>query len=376
MKENKQEQFNKITILLMTIGVTVLFIGMIKGFLMSIFMAALFAGLLFPLYRKLKSKFSGKSSRAAFATILLFVLIIIIPVSVFLLIVVDQAIDAGNSVGPILTDITENPNAVIESIQSIPIVNKLYPEQEKLVKTINEIVNELGNFVIQGLSDFTAGTASFVFSFFIFLFTLYYFLIYGKDYLEKILFYLPLKNEEEQSLLNRFSRVTKATLKGTFLIGIIQGGLGAIGMAIVGLPNVLFWGLVMTILSIIPALGAAIVWLPASILLLLQGDIINGIVLIAIGAIVVSNIDNILRPTLVGKEAQMPDLMILFGTLGGLAMFGISGVIIGPIIAALFISLWDIYGKAFKEYLFPVKIEAIGEEIESNLKEKNIPDER
>jgi predicted PurR-regulated permease PerM len=366
----KQEQFNKITILIMTIGVTVVFIGMIKGFLMAIFMAALFAGLLFPVYNKLKSKNKGKPTRAAFGTILLFIFIILLPVSIVLIIVVDQAIAASESVRPLLIEITENPIAFVENIRSIPIVSKLYPDQVKLVKTINDIVNELGNFVIQGLSDFTAGTASFVFSFFIFLFTLYYFLVYGKEYMETFLYYLPLKNEEEQILLNRFTRVTKATLKGTFLIGLIQGTLGAIGMAIVGLPNVIFWGLIMTILSIIPALGAAIVWVPASILLLLQGEIVNGVVLIGIGAIIVSNIDNLLRPSLVGKDAQMPDLMILFGTLGGLAMFGISGVIIGPIIAALFISLWDIYGRAFKEYLFPVNIEELSDELENILEDK------
>lgn len=170
----KQEQFNKITILLLTMGITVIFIGMIKGFLMAIFMAALFAGLLFPVYKKLKSKNKGKSTSAAFGTILLFIFIILLPVSVILIIVVDQAINAGESVRPLLEEITENPIAFIENIQSIPIVSKLYPEQAKFVKTINDVVNELGNFVIQGLSDFTTGTASFVFSFFIFLFTLYY----------------------------------------------------------------------------------------------------------------------------------------------------------------------------------------------------------
>ena len=153
--------------------------------------------------------------------------------------------------------------------------------------------------------------------------------------------------------------------KGTFLIGVIQGGIGAVAMAMVGIPNVLFWGLIMTILSIIPALGPAIIWLPAAIMLILQGSLAKGIILIAVGAIVIGNIDNLLRPKLVGKDAEMPDLMILFGTLGGLAMFGISGVITGPIIAALFISLWDIYGKAFKEYLYPVDIEEIEDELES-----------
>ncbi len=112
----------------------------------------------------------------------------------------------------------------------------------------------------------------------------------------------------------------------------------------------------MTILSVIPAVGPAIIWLPASIWLMMQGNLPQGIGLMLYGGVIVSNIDNLLRPKLVGKDAQMPDLMILFGTLGGLALFGISGIIIGPIIAALFITLWGIYGEAFRDYLYPVHI--------------------
>ena len=353
----KRERFNKVTILIITIGISLVFLAMIKGFLMAIVMASLFAGLLYPIYQKLSRFFKGRTTAAAFGTLLFLIFIILIPLSGLLLIVIDQAIDAGKTAGPIVKELVENPNEVIQSLQSIPIIQKLYPEQEKLVATVNDVINSVGNFLIDGLSDFSTGTANFVFLFFIFLFTLFYFLIYGKGYLTTFLYYLPLNDEEEQTLIMRFTKVTKATLKGTFLIGVIQGGLGAIGMALVGIPNVLFWGLVMTVLSIIPALGAAIIWLPAAVLLIIEGELIRGLILILIGAIVVSNIDNLLRPKLVGKDAQMPDLMILFGTLGGLAMFGIIGVIIGPIIAALFTSIWAIYGKAFKDYLYPVQLD-------------------
>jgi predicted PurR-regulated permease PerM len=111
----------------------------------------------------------------------------------------------------------------------------------------------------------------------------------------------------------------------------------------------------MVVFSIIPALGPAIIWIPAAVFLFLQGNILNGIILVLWGAIVIGNIDNLLRPKLVGKDAHMPDLMILFGTLGGLALFGIAGIIIGPIIGALFITAWDIYGRAFNDLLYPVK---------------------
>jgi predicted PurR-regulated permease PerM len=350
-----QENFSKTTLLIITLGISILFIAMIKGFLMAIFMAAIFTGLLNPIYKKIKGWFRGRQSPAALATILFLVFLILIPFSALLFVVVEQAIDASKSAGPILNEIIDDPESIITDIESIPIVQKIFPEREKLAATIDNIVQSLGNFVITGLSDFSAGTANFIFSLFIFLFTLYYFLIHGKEYLSKLLYYLPLKHEDEKLLLSRFVMVTRATLKGTFLIGIIQGTLGAVGMAILGIPNVLFWGMLMVVFSVIPALGPAIIWIPAAVFLFLQGNVLNGIILIIWGAVVIGNIDNFLRPKLVGKDAQMPDLMILFGTLGGLAFFGVAGIIVGPIIGALFLTLWDIYGTAFKDILYPVK---------------------
>jgi predicted PurR-regulated permease PerM len=111
----------------------------------------------------------------------------------------------------------------------------------------------------------------------------------------------------------------------------------------------------MVVFSVMPALGQALIWIPAVLFLIIKGHMWSGILLILRGAIVIGNIDNLLRPRLVGNDAQMPDLMILFGTLGGLSMFGMVGIIIGPVIAGLFLTLWEIYGQAFKELLYPVK---------------------
>jgi predicted PurR-regulated permease PerM len=232
----------------------------------------------------------------------------------------------------------------------------LFPEEEVLVETINKLIKRTGTFVAEGLSSFSTVTADFIFKVFIFLFCLYYFLIHGRSYLNKFLYYLPLKDEEEAHLLSRFTTVTTATLKGTVVIGLIQGSMGGVTMALLGIPNTLFWGMIMVILSIIPAVGAAIVWLPAAIYLILKGSLIKGIIMIAVGAIVIGNIDNLLRPMMVGKSAKMPDLMILLSTIGGIAMFGISGIITGPIIAALLISIWSIYGTVFQDYLYPSTI--------------------
>ena len=362
----KSNPLNKATILILAISLTILFIIMIKGFLTAIFLAAIFAGLLYPLYNRILKKTNKRTALAAMITILLFIIIVLLPVSGILVLVADQALNASKTAGPLLKQLASDPNSIYDHLNSIPIVQELFPEEEKLVETINNLIKHTGNFVVEGLSSFSAGTADFIFKVFIFLFSLYYFIIYGRGYLNTLLYYLPLNNEEEELLLARFTKVTIATLKGTFIIGIIQGAMGAVTMALLGIPNTLFWGMIMAVLSIIPAVGPAVVWLPAAIYLIIQGSVIKGVVLILIGAIVIGNIDNVLRPKLVGKGAQMPDLMILLSTLGGLAMFGISGIITGPIIAALFITVWDIYGKAFKDYLVPVSLD-IDEIVEQSI---------
>ena len=139
----KQEGFNKITILIAAISITILFLGIIRGFLTAIFMAALFAGILYPLYHKLKIRFREKASPAAFATILLFIFIILIPTSGFLLIVIDQAINASETAQPILRDIIDNPKDLVKDLESIPIIHRLFPEEEQLVQTIDNIVKGL-----------------------------------------------------------------------------------------------------------------------------------------------------------------------------------------------------------------------------------------
>jgi predicted PurR-regulated permease PerM len=146
------------------------------------------------------------------------------------------------------------------------------------------------------------------------------------------------------------------------VIGILQGAIGGLAFAVVGIPSAVFWGAIMTVLSIIPGIGSALVWGPAAIILAATGHLAKAIGLAAFCAVVIGSLDNLLRPILVGKDTQMHELMIFLGTLGGILMFGVVGVIIGPIIAALFVTVWDIYGVAFKDVLPAVIIPGSGDE--------------
>ena len=152
-------------------------------------------------------------------------------------------------------------------------------------------------------------------------------------------------------MMEKFTLVTRATIKCTMLLGILQGGLAGVAFAAADIDNAVFWGTVMAVLSIIPGIGSALVWIPAAIILIMQGNVGSGVGLLIFCAVVVGSLDNVLRPILVGKDTKMHELMIFFGTLGGIMMFGISGIFIGPLIASLFVTIWELYGLAFSDYL-------------------------
>ncbi len=141
--------------------------------------------------------------------------------------------------------------------------------------------------------------------------------------------------------------MSRATIKGTLVVGLVQGAIGGIAFAVLGISAPVLWGVVMALLSILPAVGTALVWLPAAIFLIVNGQIVGGVALILIGVFVIGLIDNLLRPILVGRDTRMPDYLILLSTLGGLAAFGLAGIIIGPIIAAFFLSVWHMAEKEF-----------------------------
>jgi predicted PurR-regulated permease PerM len=180
---------------------------------------------------------------------------------------------------------------------------------------------------------------------------MFFFLMDGDKLLDRILYYLPLKRHDEKRMLEKFTSVTRATLKGTAVIGLLQGGLAGLAFWVVGIPSAVFWGTIMAVLSIIPGIGTALVWGPAVIVLIAGGHFLKAGGLGLFCALVVGSVDNLLRPVLVGKDTRMHELMIFFGTLGGIIMFGIMGMFIGPIVAALFVTIWEIYGVAFKDIL-------------------------
>ena len=156
---------------------------------------------------------------------------------------------------------------------------------------------------------------------------------------------LPMAVEHKKELIDKFTIVIRATVKGNLIIAAIQGALGGLAFWFLGVTGALFWAVLMAFLSLLPAVGAGLVWVPVAVYFLISGSIWQGVVLALYGVMVIGLVDNLLRPALVGKDTQLPDYLIMISTLGGMAIFGINGFVLGPVLAALFVAVWHIYGN-------------------------------
>ncbi len=352
----KQAFVSKTTLIGLVILISAVFLTMIHQFLMAIFMAGLFSAMVTPAHHLLSQKLGGKETLASIFTVLGIVFLILTPLAVLITLVVTQAIHIGQSVTPWVQGFINEPTTVTVYLEKIPFYQELHPYRNIIIQKAGEFVGTVSTFLIDSLSSFTKLTIGAIFSSIIMLYVMFYFLTMGDLLLQKILFFLPLDDLNEQRLLRRFTSVARATIKGTLIIGIMQGTLCGLAFAIVGIDGPVFWGSLMAVMSIIPAVGTAIIWFPALIILALTGDFTGVAILAIICGAVAGNLDNIVRPRLVGKDTEMHDLFVLFGTLGGISMFGLLGIIIGPIVAALFITIWEIYGDVFKDYLPDVEV--------------------
>jgi predicted PurR-regulated permease PerM len=350
--------FRTAFVLILVLAVSALFLAVAWPFLKPLLLGALFAGLSGPLYRWVTRLLGGRKSLAAVLTLLMLFVLVAGPLSAFVSVVVNQALGVSNQALPWVQEhvgAASAFNAHDWLVHRFPSLAKYVPDQDLIVGSAAQLAKSTGAYLVGGATQLTASTATFLLNLFVMLYAMFYFLRDGTDILEKILYYTPLSHGDEIRLLERLRSVTRATIKGTLVIGVVQGTLAGIGLWAAGIGGAAFWGTIMAVLSIVPGIGAALVWVPAVIYLFVIGQTLTATLLFVWCAAVVGTIDNLLRPKLVGKDAKMPDLLILIGTLGGLFFFGPIGFIIGPLVCGLFLTIWDIYGATFKDILPPVR---------------------
>jgi predicted PurR-regulated permease PerM len=344
-------RFRQAFLLLLVAGISLLFLRVVERFLLAVLLAAVFAAMAYPLYRWTLRLLRGRRALAAVATILLLLTVVALPLAGFLAMVAAEAVQVSEGAGAWFQQQAGRVAEIRGLLDRIPFVGRLLPESGSVVELLREVAGRTGGALMGTVAAATRGTLAFFLQLFVMLYAMFFFLLDGPGILRKVLYYIPLDPAEEEALLERFVSVTRATLKGSLLIGAIQGGAAGVAFWVAGVPGPAFWGTVMVVLSVIPAVGAALVWVPAVVYLFLVGKVGAAIGLLAWCALVVSTLDNFLRPRLVGRDARMSDLLILLSTLGGIFLFGAVGFIVGPIVAALFVSIWHIYGETFAAWL-------------------------
>jgi len=330
--------------------VTIAFLWLIRDFIFPIFWAIVFAILFYPLNTWWLARTNLKPTLSSILTIATIILLIFTPLFVIGSLTLAESIQYYQqfSANNLVTDgisILDRAIAFAGQFESLGI------DQNRIESVVLQAAKGIGDWLTSQAIAFGQNIFRFVLLFFIMLYILF-FLFRDGTYLEKrLLKVLPLGDKKEKRLIARFVSTTRATIKGTFVIAVIQGTIGGLLFWVVGINAPLVWGILMGLLSVIPAVGPAIIWLPAGLILLFTGNIWQGVVILVIGGVVITFIDNLLRPPLVGKDTQMPDVLILLSTLGGLTLFGITGFIIGPIIAAFFLSMWTMFEEEFEKEL-------------------------
>lgn len=326
----------------------ILFLYLVRPFIYPIFWAAILAVMLHPFHKKIHNfiKLPGVS---AIISVILVIVVIFLPLVLLSILLVQQSAGLYNAL--LNGGLISNVQGLASWLQDTPLAPYLQTAQEQWNTYAASAAKAISLFLFDNLKNVTQNSVRFVFMLFIMLYTLYYFFKDGETMLKRLMHLSPLGDKYEKMLYERFRTTSAATLKGTFIIGGIQGLVGGILFWVTGIQGALVWGVVMTVISIIPAIGSVIVWLPAGIVMLALGNIWQGITILVVGTVIISMIDNVLRPPLVGKDTEMHPLVVLFSTLGGIVLFGVSGFIIGPIIAALFLSIMSIYSHYYKTEL-------------------------
>lgn len=331
-------------------AVTLTFFYVLRPFAYPIFWAAVLAALFYPFFARL-NKFLKHPNLSATITLVAVAVIIILPLTIIGLLLVREAVTLYGNSRSTSGNVGHTLQSIMIAIKHNPLTAGLKINESLWAQKFSEIGQSAVNYIFSALKDLTQNSLTFLAMFILMLYTLFFFIRDGGKILKKLMYLLPLGDRYEIMLYNKFTAAATATIKGTLIMGVVQGTIGGIIFWVAGINGVLIWSVVMAVCSLIPGIGTALIWLPAGVILLLSGQVWQGIFILFVGTLVISTVDNLLRPIIVGKNLQMPALLILLSTLGGIAVFGFSGFMIGPIIVALFISFWEMYEEYYRTEL-------------------------
>uniref|UniRef100_Q07TI5 AI-2E family transporter n=1 Tax=Rhodopseudomonas palustris (strain BisA53) TaxID=316055 RepID=Q07TI5_RHOP5 len=335
--------------LLLIAAVTLAFGWVLMPFYSGLLWGLVIAILFMPLHRRLSAAMRDRDSLAAVSTVAIVIMSVLLPLSLIGAALAREAAITYSRLQSREFDLARLWQQVTGALPSW--INDWINRVE--LADLGELQNKLSDGLLKG-SQFLAGQAltigqntfEFAINLGVMLYLLFFLFRDGEALSQRIRDALPMREHLFDELLTKFIVVIRATIKGNMVIAMLQGALGGLMLWFLGIGGALLWAVVMAFLSLLPAIGAGLVWLPVAIYLLATGAVWKGVLLIAYGTFVIGMVDNLLRPILVGKDTKMPDYVVLISTLGGLEVFGLNGFILGPVIAAMFIAVWDIFASS------------------------------
>jgi len=352
----KREHIFLIFILFLTFLSIYLLYQILSPFLSSIIWAILLAMIFYPLFQKLQRLLKKKEFLSALIMTLLVLIVIVLPFTLLMASLASEVVDGYHRMEEMIK--TGQLQAYLERMKEIPILTWILARlgqyidlsQMDPLPLLLKNLQKISTFIFNQTATLLRGFSTFIAGFFFTLLSLYYLFKDGSRFFNGLKEIIPLSSKEKDLLIQRFKDMIYATIYGGILIAIIQGLLGGLSFWVLGLPSPIMWGTAMALLSFIPIGGTALIWAPAGILLLIGGAVLKGLLLLGLGVFVISMVDNFLRPFFISARTNIHPLLLFFAVLGGIQAFGLIGVVAGPLVATLFLTLIEIYIQGTKPH--------------------------
>lgn len=335
--------------MLLLVILSCVFFVLLLPFFGAVLWAVALAMLFTPMYHRIRRGFGGRATLAALTTVFVCIVLVVLPLTLVGILLVQDvlALSARISSGELGYAATyqrllnASPQWMDTWLDRVGLGDPVAIQQR-----LQDAAQRGSQAMATRALSVGQNLLSFVLSYGVMLYLLFFLLRDGDALSTTIRRALPLARPLAHRFVNRVTIVTRATVKGNVIVAAIQGALGGIAFAVLGIGGSLLWGVLMGLFSLVPAVGGAIVWIPAALYLFASGAIWQSVALVAFCSLVVGSVDNVLRPILVGKETRMPDYIVLLSTIGGISLIGINGFVVGPVIAALFLTAWEIFAES------------------------------
>ena len=368
---HRSDELQHASFLLILAVVSLLMAVIMWPFAQPLLWAALAAIMFQPLYRWMLRKFGGRRNAAASASLLVIFFAVLVPALWLGTLVVQEALNLVSTLQQQPLDLTitfDRVYSMLPQMAQEAIDRSGWADMANVQKKLEGVLAQSAGMIASQAVSIGSGALGFLLSFRVGLYVMFFLLRDGERIGRTVLRTIPVERSISERLAERFLGIVRATIKGSGVVGVVQGVMGGITFLVVGLESALFFGVLMTIFALVPVIGAGAVYVPVGLWLLVAGEVWQGVFVLVVGFFVISSADNVLRPILVGRDTGIPDWIILVTTLGGISFLGFSGIVLGPLVAGLFLASWSILREyrdedaraAEEEEIDPIIVDASG----------------